>query len=949
MSALQRLQERFNQNARHKEQGGDNTTDTADIRSQEYTRMTSEASEHTGHSTDITQHRTWIKRIQENGNRAEDWLEITNAVRNSMVGSSWKTYISHLCMLYAKAINAIDLDSHKNNAAYAQLLINFADIKSNISVEEARSLLHFARKNIKKIAMVHVAAAQLEVSKGSRAKAEQILEKALQVKAVPEDLVKTAIQNLEAGKMTLCPNKETSVLSSNKENIEHPPVTNTVSATNLAAENFPSHDMEVMPLPNPDRSLCPGVVAKPETKVSSGVDYLLSGKLQFSGNAYEKSRHNANKEQLSGSIKYDSFQEKSGSMSFSKIQLVEEAKGSSVDIAAKKTGDVSMVTSSSQPKSQSAASKPPSGSSNSMYNMSFNDSTVTFRKSKVHRNSESDDAHTDPVQLVKEKDVPERTLTTYNSTPDCKGPGFLKHFSNRKPGVLGKPRRVKRSSLPQLSEGTSAGDDDSYQLSSLTERDGSGLLVHEQCDPRGAPMSRNTTKANGMVESKDVVVLSRRTMEESEMANEGGGDGMSCDEDSLKEDKDSDIITTTPDSLPPTSKANGSIHLLDKSADRTSSTVQSTVVHGRDPGLFHIRSYENSKTPCQVNSSSDQQKITDGGLSGIVPFSSSVPPPCNRNNPADAMVHSSSDASGSSCSGPPPAANVVPTFFQPSRNRPKETLTVCGKVYTLLNVLGRGGSSEVYSTLDSSCQLRAIKCVNLSGADESTFKSYMNEIKLLKRLQHSDRIIKLFDYEYVSSEEVLYIVLERGDTDLATLFRQHAKNGAFDALTQKFYWKEMLRAVQVLHNEGIVHSDLKPANFLFVAGKLKLIDFGIAKALHHEKTSITCEQAVGTLNYLSPEAIMETCTGTGVDAKIKIGVKSDVWSLGCILYNMVYGRSPFHHISNSIAKLHAITNPKVEISFPETADPVLRQVIMKCLQRDPKLRPTVKELLSYNY
>lgn len=78
----------------------------------------------------------------------------------------------------------------------------------------------------------------------------------------------------------------------------------------------------------------------------------------------------------------------------------------------------------------------------------------------------------------------------------------------------------------------------------------------------------------------------------------------------------------------------------------------------------------------------------------------------------------------------------------------------------------------------------------------------------------------------------------------------------------------MLEAVQTIHEEKIVHSDLKPANFVLVKGSLKLIDFGIAKAIANDTTNIQREHQVGTLNYMSPESIEETQTANGRRLKV---------------------------------------------------------------------------------
>lgn len=96
---------------------------------------------------------------------------------------------------------------------------------------------------------------------------------------------------------------------------------------------------------------------------------------------------------------------------------------------------------------------------------------------------------------------------------------------------------------------------------------------------------------------------------------------------------------------------------------------------------------------------------------------------------------------------------------------------------------------------------------------------------------------------------------------------------------------QMLEAVHVIHEDKIVHSDLKPANFVLVRGELKLIDFGIAKAIANDTTNIQRDQQIGTVNYMSPEAIEETNRNDGKKI-MKLGRASDVWSLGCILYQV---------------------------------------------------------------
>ena len=277
----------------------------------------------------------------------------------------------------------------------------------------------------------------------------------------------------------------------------------------------------------------------------------------------------------------------------------------------------------------------------------------------------------------------------------------------------------------------------------------------------------------------------------------------------------------------------------------------------------------------------------------------------------------------------------------PKLNTNQETkikpIEVNGKLYYVLNLIGVGGFSKVYQVYDPSVQMTyALKVVDLSKAEESAKLGLKNEIKLLERLKHCKRVVRLIDHELVLEKNQMILVMEKGDSDLGSVLKQFIEtdNSTYlDLILLKHYWKEMLKAVSEIHKLGIVHSDLKPVNFISVGGKLKLIDFGIANAIQSDHTSVIKDHQVGTINYMAPEALcsrsdLDPSGGQSGKPYIKFNCKADVWSLGCILYNLAYGRPPFAHFQNLYSKLKAICDPKVEVNYPPHENPF----VIDCLK-----------------
>jgi serine/threonine protein kinase len=235
----------------------------------------------------------------------------------------------------------------------------------------------------------------------------------------------------------------------------------------------------------------------------------------------------------------------------------------------------------------------------------------------------------------------------------------------------------------------------------------------------------------------------------------------------------------------------------------------------------------------------------------------SAQPPSTTATAANAPASSTTTAQPRK--GPSPA-EIHSNWMSASTKMGTSTLVVRGITYMMLGRIGSGGSSKVYKVLSSAnFNVYAMKVVFLEGQDEGTLEQYKNEVRYLREfaakaklaretgdLNHHNTIIELVDFEVNEKEKRLYIVLEYAELDLHKLLKSYGGILINNLNMLRYFWEGMLRAVQTVHEHRVVHSDLKPPNFVVVKGAVKIIDFGIAKAINQNTTNIV-RQDIGML------------------------------------------------------------------------------------------------------
>lgn len=257
--------------------------------------------------------------------------------------------------------------------------------------------------------------------------------------------------------------------------------------------------------------------------------------------------------------------------------------------------------------------------------------------------------------------------------------------------------------------------------------------------------------------------------------------------------------------------------------------------------------------------------------------------------------------------------------------------------YALGDVIGEGMDGEVRKAVHvTTGEEFAIKIITKSAMDEEELSALHNEIHILSEVEHPN-VVKF--YEAYETDEKLYLVLELMQG--GELFDRIIENECFTEKEAKDVLIPIIDAVNYCHELEIIHRDLKPENLLYETtdegSLIKISDFGLARFVPNSSFATT---ACGTPGYIAPEILM--CKGYGKEV--------DVWSVGIILYILLWGYPPFFSDWNS-ELFEQIKAGKFEFHSPywDDVSEEAKDLVKKLLTVDPKKRITLEEAKEHKW
>jgi len=256
----------------------------------------------------------------------------------------------------------------------------------------------------------------------------------------------------------------------------------------------------------------------------------------------------------------------------------------------------------------------------------------------------------------------------------------------------------------------------------------------------------------------------------------------------------------------------------------------------------------------------------------------------------------------------------------------EEGITLNGR-YQLLERIGTGGMADVFRARDLMLERTvAIKILHEKYSDDKAFQErFKMEARAAANLSHPN-IVTVHDFGY--DHDQLYIVMEHiPGKDLKTILRQRGRYSIKDAIPLIV---QACAGVGYAHRAGLVHCDIKPHNFIVTPdNRLKVTDFGIARALSTIQPDERADVVWGSPQYFSPEQAVGEAPSPA----------SDVYSLGIVLYETITGALPFNApTSEELARLHLEQYPIPPREYIPDIPPALEEIVLKVLSKEPAAR-----------
>eukprot|EP00922_Rhytidocystis_sp_ex-Travisia-forbesii_P055216 GHVS01081784.1.p1 GENE.GHVS01081784.1~~GHVS01081784.1.p1 ORF type:complete len:279 (+),score=38.42 GHVS01081784.1:160-996(+) len=254
--------------------------------------------------------------------------------------------------------------------------------------------------------------------------------------------------------------------------------------------------------------------------------------------------------------------------------------------------------------------------------------------------------------------------------------------------------------------------------------------------------------------------------------------------------------------------------------------------------------------------------------------------------------------------------------------------------FKVKKVIGRGGFGEALLVRDvKTKQMLVAKKVKLERQSDTQIDKAMQEVQLLSKFSDHPFIVRY--HEAFVKYPCLYVIMdycEKGDMQHYVDYRRNEGKLISEDQVMK-YFAQVAAAVHHMHKNHVLHRDLKLANILIDGtNRIRVTDFGISR---HLSTDDLAKTRIGTPTFMSPESLLDQ----------PYSYPSDVWSLGCVLYNMLALQPPFNAIS-MIALINSVKRDAPP-ALPSTVSTAVRELCASMLLKDPSSRPTLDKIMRH--